>query len=299
MADRLDWEHAGRDWPNRAASRFVDAGGLRWHVQQMGQGPALLLVHGTGAATHSWRALAPLLAKHFTVVAADLPGHGFTAAPKRQGPSRLSLPAMAASLAELLERIACVPQIAVGHSAGAAILARMCIDRRIAPRALLSLNGALLPLTGVPGHLYLPMARLFASLPLMSRLVAWRARNPALLKQLLASTGSTIDAEGERCYAQLVCNPGHVAAAVGMMANWDLAALERDLPRLPVPLTLVVGGVDGTVPPAHAERVARLLPQARRVVLPQLGHLAHEENPQAVAALIEDVARAAGVLLQA
>ncbi len=72
------WEKEGQDWPNREFSRFVDAAGLTWHVQVMGSGPAILLVHGTGAATHSWRDLAPLLARHFTVVAPDLPGGGGT-----------------------------------------------------------------------------------------------------------------------------------------------------------------------------------------------------------------------------
>lgn len=293
MSSGLDWESEGRAWPNRAASRFVVAAGLRWHVQQMGAGPALLLVHGTGAATHSWRALAPLLARHFTVIAPDLPGHGFTSAARAAG---LSLPGMAAALAGLLRQFGVAPQIVVGHSAGAAILARMCLDGAIAPRLLISLNGALLPLTGVPGHVYLPLARLFASLPLMPRLVAWRAGNPALLRQMLASTGSTIDAEGERCYQQLVRSPRHVAAAIGMMANWELARLERALPELPVPLLLVAGAVDGTVPPEHARRLAARLPRARLIELPGLGHLAHEEDPVGVAALIERMAGEAGLL---
>jgi len=81
MSDRLIWERDGRDWPNRSASRFVSAAGLRWHVQQFGTGPVALLVHGTGASTHSWRGLAPILAESFSVVAPDLPGHGFTEAP--------------------------------------------------------------------------------------------------------------------------------------------------------------------------------------------------------------------------
>ena len=80
------WEREGRDWPNRTYSRFVQAARLRWHVQLMGDGPALLLLHGTGAATHSWRALAPLLAERFTVVAPDLPGHGFTQGRPAAGP---------------------------------------------------------------------------------------------------------------------------------------------------------------------------------------------------------------------
>ena len=104
------WERDGRDWPNREASRFVQAGGLRWHVQVIGAGPPLLLVHGTGAATHSWRGLVPLLAPYFTVIAPDLPGHGFTGRPAARG---LSLPGMAAGLAALLDALDLDPVLAM------------------------------------------------------------------------------------------------------------------------------------------------------------------------------------------
>jgi magnesium chelatase accessory protein len=73
-----DWQIEGRDWPNRDCSRFVESGGLRWHVQRCGTGPVCLLIHGTGASTHSFRDLMPLLATHFDVIAIDLPGHGFS-----------------------------------------------------------------------------------------------------------------------------------------------------------------------------------------------------------------------------
>ena len=60
----LDFERDGQDWPNRDVSRFVRAAGIDWHVQEIGDPAlpvALLLQHGTGAATHSWRGLVPLL----------------------------------------------------------------------------------------------------------------------------------------------------------------------------------------------------------------------------------------------
>ncbi len=60
-------------------------------------------MHGTAAATHSWAALLPLLARHFTVVAPDLPGHGFTERPAEE---RLGLPGMAADLAACFARSA-------------------------------------------------------------------------------------------------------------------------------------------------------------------------------------------------
>ena len=76
MTIALDWALENSTWPHAEISRFHQVGGLRWHVQQMGEGPPILLIHGTGASTHSWRDLAPLLAERFTVIAADLPGHG-------------------------------------------------------------------------------------------------------------------------------------------------------------------------------------------------------------------------------
>lgn len=295
MSDMPRWEREGRDWPNRTASRFVQAAGLRWHVQVAGpeggeagsQAPVLLLLHGTGAATHSWRDLLPLLATRFTIVAPDLPGHGFTQAPPVH---LLSLPGMAQAVAGLLEALGLRPDLVAGHSAGAAILARLALDGRIAPRALVGLNAALLPLQGMPGHLFSPAAKLFARLPMVPWVFAWSAADRGVVERLLRDTGSALNPVGAELYARLVRRPGHVAAALAMMAHWDLAPLARELRRLPTPLVLVVGANDRTIPPADATRVAALVPGARVVTLPGLGHLAHEEQPGRVADLLTDLA---------
>ena len=282
--DRPAWDREGRDWPLREHSRFVSAAGLRWHVQQLGQGPAILLVHGTGAATHSWRGLAPLLAERFTVVAMDLPGHGFTECPPVH---RLSLPGMATAVHALLRALDIEPAVAVGHSAGAAVLARMALDGPSRPRRIVSINGALLPLGGLPGQIFSPMARLFSATSLVPRLFARHASfDRQVVDRLLRDTGSKLDAEGVELYRRLACRPGHVAAALGMMAHWDLHAFARDLPRLAVPLSLVVGGNDRTIRPSEAYRVKAMLPAAEVVRLPGLGHLAHEEKPAALADLL-------------
>jgi len=298
MADRLQWQREGRDWPHREASRFVDAGGLRWHVQVMparqaatkSPPPVLLLVHGTGASTHSWRSALPLLSRSFTVVAPDLPGHGFSGTPPPQG---YALPAMAAALRELLEKLQVTPAIAVGHSAGAAILAWMCLEKMIAPQHLVSLNGALLPLSGLPGEVFSPLARLLSGSRVIPRLFAWRAADPAVRERLLRGTGSTIDGEGSALYGTLMSNAQHAAAALAMMAQWDLRPLQRELPgfsKLPCALTLVVGDNDRTVSPGESRRVQAMLPGARLISVGRLGHLAHEERPAEVCDLIERLA---------
>jgi magnesium chelatase accessory protein len=278
----LSWAEDGRDWPNRAASRFVEAGGLRWHVQCLGEGPPLLLLHGTGAATHSWRALAPLLAKRFRVIAPDLPGHGFTDA---MDDRNLSLPGIARAVGALLSALDVKPAIVAGHSAGVAILARLCIDHVIAPKLLISLNGALLPFEGMAGHVFPPMAKLLFLNPLVPRVFAWSADRLAV-SQLLRWTGSSIDREGLDLYARLLGNPGHVAGALGMMAGWKLDELASDLPKLSTPVVLVAAQGDKAVSPALAEKLKAQLPNARVESLRGLGHLAHEERPDLVASLI-------------
>ena len=270
-------------WPNRDASRFVRAAGLRWHVQVMGAGPALLLLHGTGASTHSWRGVMPLLAAHYTVVAPDLPGHGGTDAPATP---RLSLPGMARAIQGLLQVMDVRPAAAAGHSAGAAILARMTLDGAIAPDSVTSLNGAFLPLRGVASQVFSPLARVLVGIPGVPRLFAWQAGRPGTVDRLLEGTGSTLDAEGKALYARLIAEPSHVQAALGMMAQWDLTPLVRDLPRLRTRLLLVAAGRDRSIPPAQADEVAALVPCARVITMPGLGHLAHEEAPGQAAALI-------------
>ena len=285
MGDRLRWDQEGRDWPQRAWSRFVTVEGLRWHVQvSPARDTTVLLVHGTGASTHSWRGLAPLLAVNHTVVAVDLPGHGFTAAlPSGEA----SLRRIAAGLGALLHQMQVAPQFVVGHSAGAAILARMTLDDAIDPRALACINGALLPLPGWSGAVFPPVAKFLAANALAARLFAWRATDPAAVRRLVASTGSSLDAAGLDFYARLIGSPAHVAGTLQMMAGWDLGALRRDLPRLVVPMLLLVGANDGTVAPAEADRVKRIVAAARIERLPGLGHLAHEERPAIVASAIE------------
>jgi magnesium chelatase accessory protein len=296
MPSALNWDRDGADWPHRECSHFVPAAGLRWHVQQfpgpVPDAPCVLLLHGTGASTHSWRDLAPLLAQRFEVIAPDLPGHAFTGLPPQGvGSPQLTLPGMARALRDLLQVLQRQPTWVVGHSAGAAIAIRMCLDGLIAPQRLAGLNAAMLPLGGFAGPLFSPVAKLMAGAPLVSQMFAWHARDPMVLQRLLASTGSKLDPTGTALYQRLVGSPGHAQGALGMMANWDLPALATKLPRLAVPLDLLVGTRDRTVPPTQAGQVMdRLSPTARGslIRLDGLGHLAHEEEPARVAALLLD-----------
>jgi magnesium chelatase accessory protein len=271
--------------PNTRYSSFIDSGGLHWHVQLAGQGPVLLLLHGTGSATHSWRQLLPLLAQRYTVLAADLPGHGYTC-PKPRG--ALTLPYMAGAVAGLLDTMAVSPQAVVGHSAGAAIMLRMALDGRISPQRLVGLNAALMPFGGALQHAFAPLARLLSSVPGLAGLIAAQAAKPGTVERLISSTGSHLGREAIADYRRVLSNPGHVAATLSMMAGWDLAPLLHDLPGLVPGLSLVVGEADGTVAPEQAAQIQAQLPAAKVIRLAGLGHLAHEEDADRVARVLFD-----------
>jgi magnesium chelatase accessory protein len=289
MADsRLAWSDWRHRWPNADHSRFVDAAGIRWHVQVAGNGPVALLLHGAGGATHSWDAMLPALARRWTVVAPDLPGHAFSSTPAAV--DRLSLEGMAADLATLLATLGLSPSLVVGHSAGAALLLRLVIDGAISPHAVVGLNAALAAPPAAADATLGPAVRALARAPVVASALSMIAGVGPIADALLQSTGTTLPADQRRRYAALAGSPAHVHAVLTMFANWNVAALRRALPTVTVPVTLAVAPDDPWVPPAETAAVAATMPTARCVALPAAGHLAHEREP---AAAIEVVTRAA------
>ena len=155
----------------------------------------------------------------------DLPGHGFSG-PAARGDGA-TLPGMARGVRGAAAAAGAAPTVLVGplgrrrdrgaHGAG-----------RAAGRAaaIVSLNGALLPLHGLAGQLFSPLAKLLAANRLVPQLFAWRAADPARVRRLIAGTGSTLDDEGVALYGRLVARPGACGrragddGALGPAARW-------------------------------------------------------------------------------
>ena len=277
----MDW--AGIDtWPNAAYSRRIEGPSHRWHVQEAGAGPLVLLLHGAGASTHSWRDILPLLAQDHRVVALDLPGHGFTQLGARQ---RSSLERMTEDLGHLIAQENWRPDLIAGHSAGGAIALNLA---RTIPTKVIGINAALGEFPGLAGLLFPAMARLMAMTPFVSTMFAGAAKRPGRADTLLESTGSRIDPEGVALYQRLIADRAHVDGALQMMAQWTLKPLLKTLPHLQAEVLLVAASGDRTVPPGISEKVARDLPNGQFLQIDGLGHLAHEENPRHFAELIRN-----------
>lgn len=280
----LDWDRDGQDWPHRSASRFVDTADLRWHIQEMGPegGPLLLLLHGTGAACHSWRYLMPALAGAHRVVAIDLPCHGFSR-PRRN--LDLSLTGMTRLVQALISAMDLTPTALVGHSAGAAIaISLAAASRRRTGPLVVAINGAFRPIKG--NRLFSPLAKALFAAPFTATMFSLAARGGWFGDNLLSATGSIINDRGADLYRRLLTSSGHVQGALGMMAAWDLNRFDRLLAALPVPPTLIAAKDDPMVPCRDSRHAAEHAEGARLTLVDRGGHLLHECRPDLVSGLV-------------
>jgi magnesium chelatase accessory protein len=226
--------------------------GQPWVFTQLSEGPrAILALHGTGASSHSFRPLAEQLQGRWALWAPDLPGHG--ASPLTPG-FRPTRQALAASLGDALSSLAIPWALALGHSAGAAILLQHRLETLGRAGSLLPLGllaPALLPLAGLQRWLFPAAAELLARYPSwLTRLVA-RSTPERLARRLIADTGSS-------------------------------------LPQVQDPLLILTGTEDRTYPRPPRAALEPYLPRAAWRSFPGLGHLLHEEAPAEVGAAITE-----------
>lgn len=281
--DLPDWEALRATWPNAEASRFLEVDSVRWHVQVTGTGPVLLLLHGTGGASHSWGAVLPLLARDHTVVVPDLPGQGFTTA--LAGPPTID--AMARAVARLCTALALAPVTAAGHSAGAAVLLAMARDRNVPLTAIAGFGAALVPPPSAYRELVAPFINPFVTSPWAASIGAALGAQPAIADLVLAGASDAIPAAQRARYGALFASRAHVRGALAMMANWDIAALLRSLVHSTLPpISLVHGTRDAFIPITKLRAVAATLPTATVIPWEGAGHLLHEERPEAAAEVI-------------
>lgn len=261
--------------------------GQPWVFTQLSEGPrAVLALHGTGASAHSFRPLAAQLEGTWALWAPDLPGHGASALVPGFRPTRQAL---AASLGEALSALAVPWALALGHSAGAAILLQHRLEggtRTCASLPLALLAPALLPLAGLQRWLFPVAAELLARHPFwLSRLVA-RSTPERLARRLIADTGSSLPPAQLQGYADLLAQPSHCEGALALMRHWDLRSLTPALARIQDPLLILTGTADRTYPRPPRPALEPYLPAAAWRSFAGLGHLLHEEAPAEVWAAI-------------
>ncbi|QGZ65935.1 alpha/beta fold hydrolase [Paraburkholderia acidisoli] len=121
----------------------MQVGDVHIHAIQGGRGPALLLLHGHPQTHAIWHKVAPALAEHFTVVAADLRGYGDSAKPAGQADhANYAKRTMARDQVALMQALGFDAFSVIGHDRGGRVAARMAIDHPEAVTRLVTLDVA-------------------------------------------------------------------------------------------------------------------------------------------------------------
>ncbi len=252
-------------------------------------GQPLVFVHGLSGSWPNWLEQLPVLARDHRVIALDLPGFGHSPMPAEP----ISIAGYARLLDRLLGELAIDAAAVVGHSMGGFIAAELAIafPQRVERLVLISAagisthgdQGTIRAMSGLR-RLETILAAGTAWVASKSDTVARRARlREATLRVVMRHPGrlpAALAAEQLRGAGK----PGFIQA---LQDIFEYDVRER-LPEIACPTLIVWGADDRLIPVRDAGVFARLIPDSRKVVLEDTGHVAMLEHPATFNALLED-----------
>ncbi len=265
-------------------SRFVEVGGIDVHYKIAGQGePVLVLLHGFAASVFSWREVMAPLAEQATVIAFDRPAFGLTERPmpgEWQGESPYSAGAQVDLTVGLMDALGVERAILVGNSAGGTVSALTALAYPERVEALVLVDPAIYHGGGTPA-LVRPLLRT----PQMRRV------GPLLVRSI-RDWGLDFGRSAWHDPAQITDEIWAGYTRPLQAQNWDRALweltvasrasdLDGRLNELQLPALVITGDDDRIVPTEQSVRLAGELPDAELVVVPDCGHVPHEECPAA------------------
>jgi pimeloyl-ACP methyl ester carboxylesterase len=282
----------------RPYAREVEAGGLRLHCYDAGDGQALpmILIHGLGDEADTWRHILLPLARHRRVIALDLPGFG-----RSQHPARAyTLAFFAATIAALLSSLGIGRAVLVGSSMGAAAAQRLALARPELVERLVLIGGCLPIEAGLPpGPMWM-----FLTPGLGELIYTSLRRQPdggyATLRPYYADLDALPDEDraflAERVRARVESNGQRRAflSALRWLSIERAFRAGRHHERVihqSTPAELIWGERDAISPTAAAYAMAARLPDARVQVIAGSGHLPQQERPDELRRMLEALER--------
>ena len=270
------------DWP--AHQRWVTIAGRPVNVIDTGSGEAMLLLHGLGGSWQNWLETIPHFARTHRVVVPDLPGFGASPMPAQE----ISIPAYARDMRELLDALEIDTAVVVGNSMGGFIGIDMAIQAPVRVSRLVLVSAAGIAIEHQRRE---PVRTLARGLELVGAWVAARAdvvaRRPRL-RQLLMRTSA---AHPERLPAPLAAEQIRANGKPGWIGAFDALLSYRIRGRLgevACPTLIVWGEEDRMVPVRDADEFERAIPNARKVIFSDTGHLAMLERPARFNAVVDE-----------
>lgn len=257
--------------------RFVSVAGQSIYVEQAGSGEAVLLLHGFGASSYSWRKVMPRLADSYRVIAPDLNGFGWTRRPEAL--EAYTIEGQARMVIGLLDALDVDRVHIVGHSYGGGLALWLAATRAQRVRSLVLVDSTL-PSYASERRSILASFRLAVSASVrtvfLRRTYIRRALERSFFDRRLV-TDDLVDAYRARLRVE-----GATRAYQGLTAPADGPDTRIDLARITQPTLLVWGLQDTLLSPVHAKEAADRIPDASFVGLDRCGHIPAEERPDAL-----------------
>jgi len=256
-----------------AHSRFLEIEGVRLHIRDEGEGPAIVLLHGVLASLHTWDGWTDDLTDRYRVIRIDIPPFGLSD-PLPDGDYHG--PAMTRVLHAVLDQLKVESAVFVGNSLGgyyAAYFAAHAPDR---VRALALISPAAYPQP-------LPWMLRLGATPVIGKgfEIAMPRITVQWALQRLYAKPERIEAATVERYFELNRAPNLRAAAREVMRQM-VAHSDREpvwIRRIEQPTLLLWGEADHWVPPYQAERWQADLVDSRFILYPDAGHVPMEEIP--------------------
>lgn len=283
--------------------RFVQAGDTELFVQEIGppSGPAVVFIHGAGAWSGLWHdTMRAVAAAGFRCIAIDIPPFGFS---QRSDVAAYGRDDQARRIVAALDALGIERATLVGHSfgGGATVETALLIPDRIEAMVLADIGGLGLRSSGQQSARppSVGMA-LFEQRPLRNALVASTLTNPLLSKAALQTLIlDPADATPER--VAILQRPLALQGSTDALGDWLLQTMSSaeislssdpaSYRKLTMPVLLIWGEQDSTVPVAEGVILNGLLPDSRLVIMPGVDHIPHIEDPETFNALVVNFLR--------
>jgi pimeloyl-ACP methyl ester carboxylesterase len=272
-----------RPSPLPVTKRDVVVDGIRLHVAEAGEGPALVLLHGLSATHVNWEHTIRAFAPRWRVIAPDLPGHGRSAKPD----APYTIDFYAGVVRSLGRELGVRQAVVIGNSLGGQIAVEIGLAYPAWTRALVlaapaggfaaAIRGTRWAIGAVTG-------------PRLLRLAL-----PLALERCFHDRSSAACAERRRVLAERLAHEDYPSFARAVVRSLDasLAAGSQPVHRLTQPVLLVWGREDRLMTLMRSRRMLREVPHARLAVLERCGHLPMLEQPDAFNRHVAEFLRAA------
>ena len=260
------------------SARFVEVDGRQVYVEQQGAGEAVVLLHGFGESSYSWRKVMPELARSFRVVAPDLNGFGWTERPR--DPVSYTLEGQERLVLGVLGALGIARAQFVGHSYGGSLTLFLASRHAELVRTMVLIDSA------APTYGEDRRSRVAAIRPLDSLFIRLALTSRHVRRSLLASVydPALVTPELVRAYLERLRVQGEDDAYYGLTARRSSPAAAGAVPpavleTLALPALVVWGAEDRLIRVEAGRRAARRLPAGEFTTIPRCGHLPMEERP--------------------